>query len=154
MKFDVRNDPNANAFIEKMTKYEHLIMALVLLGFVGKVQYWPMASVILIIGVSVLSILYFLKATVKVEPEWSANERFISKLIYLSMVTGLMAFLLNLQSWSGWRPVAMASITLYCVIFGMLLINKLSITKYVTMIELSSLVLVLIYFGKVFLNEL
>lgn len=151
---DLKNDPNAAAFIDKMTKYEHLIMALVLIGFVGKVQYWPMASILLITAVSVLSLLYFFKASVKVEPAWSSIERLVSKLIYLSMVIGLMAFLFNLQNWPGWRPMAMASIMMYCIIFGMLLLNKLSITTYVTMIELSSLVLVLIYFGKVFMNEL
>jgi len=149
---DFKNDPRIASFEAKISKIEPILLGIMLLGFVEKAQDWGIPDAVFIVSLSLLACLYFFRGVILVHPDFTPMERFINKLIYFSMVSGLISFLFQVMSFPNWEPLAIAALTMFWLVFVFLVLKKLAITKFLTTIELSTIVLILIYFAKVFLT--
>ena len=141
-----------NNFAEKLTKVEPFALGLTLFGFVAQVQNWDKLpiSVILIVGTCSLVLLYFLKAQFYVDIKWKAADRNSHRVLFIGLSIGLLAFLFHIENWPKWEPMMFVSMLAMCIAFLGIAMRRGSLLKFMNTIELSSLLLVMIYFIRIF----
>jgi hypothetical protein len=144
------NDPHLIKFLGIARKVEPVLLGLVLLGFVGRVQQWPLPPAVFITATSGLILLYVLHGLALVTPIEESFERLAARLIHFSIACGLLAFLLQVMDRKGWMDLGMIAILGIMICFAVFVLKKKSITQYLSIFELSSLLLVMLYLGKVF----
>lgn len=144
------NDPNAIKLLALGSKAEPVILGLILLGFVADVQRWPIPVYLFIVATATLGLLYVLRGLALVHPIKDRFERLAARLIHFSIAVGLFAFLSQVRGWKGWLDMGMISITGIMICFFIFVFRKKAITNYLNMYELCSLLLVMLYLGKVF----
>ena len=145
-----------NNFAEKLTKVEPFALGLTLFGFVAQIQNWdklPVAG-ILILGASSLALLYFLKAQFYVDVNWRAADRNSHRVLFIGLSIGLIAFLFHIENWPKWEPLMFVCMLAMCIGFLGIVMRKGSLLRYMNTIELSSLLLVMIYFIRIFWGNL
>ncbi|OFZ64400.1 MAG: hypothetical protein A3D92_19105 [Bacteroidetes bacterium RIFCSPHIGHO2_02_FULL_44_7] len=145
-----QNDPNFAALLRIYAKIEPLLLAISILGFVGIMQTWPIAKQGFIISTSALAFFYILKGLAAVIPSKDIFERFAGILVFFSLALGMLAFEFHVLSWPGWIDLALIAMMDIMLCFLILVFKKKSITAYLGIYELCSLVLVMVYLGKVF----
>lgn len=144
------NDPNIARFLKFSEKIEPILLGLILLGFVSTVQNWPIPVFIFIAITSTLALIQVVRGLAKVVPSKDRMERIAGRIIHFAIALGLMAFLSQIQGWKGWVDMAMISMTGIMTSFFIFVVKKKSVTNYLSMYELSSLLLIMLYLGKVF----
>lgn len=145
-----QNDPNFAALLKIYAKIEPILLAVSLLGFVAIMQIWPIPEQVFIISTSALAFFYILKGLAAVTPSKDIFERFAGTLIFFSLALGMLAFEFHVLSWPGWIDMALFSMLGIMFCFMILVFKKKAITAYLGIYELCSLVLVMVYLGKVF----
>ena len=148
-----KQDPRM-VLVEKFSKFQPIILGFVLLAYVGITQKWPYAGIALIISVGLLAQLYILRANFYIDMSWTSGERLMHRITFFSLAIGLAAFLFHLQSWPGWELLSMISIMAFTMIFLFLVMKKVAITKYLSLIELSSMLLIFIHFMRVYIERI
>lgn len=144
------NDPGAMKLMGYGRKAEPVILALILFGFVADVQRWSVPVELFIFSTLALAFLYFLRGLALVHPIKESFERLAARLIHFAIAIGLLAFLFQVRGWKGWMDLGMIAITAIMACFFIFVIRKKSVTDYLNIYELCSLLLVMIYLGKVF----
>lgn len=143
-------------FALKLTKVEPVALGLTLLGFVASMQNWSQlpVSIVLIIGAGALTVLYILKAQFYVDLTWKQADRNSHRVLFIGLALGIQAFLFHVQGWPKWEPLMFISMLAMCIGFFGIAMRRGSLLKFMNTIELSSLLLVLIYFIRTFYGNL
>jgi hypothetical protein len=145
-----------HGFAQKLTKVEPFALVLTLLGFIASVQNWNQmpVSIILIVGAGSLTVLYFLKAQFYVDVSWKQADRNSHRVLFIGLALGMLAFMFHIQDWPKWEPLMFISMLAMCVGFMGIALRRGSLLKFMNAIELSSLLLVMIYFIRTFWGNL
>lgn len=144
------NDPHIAKILKISERMEPVLLGLVLLGFVSIAQRWPIPESVFIFSTSLLAIVFILRGTALVTPIEESFERFAVRLIHYTIAVGLLAFLFEVMGWKGWMDMGMSSIFGIIVCLAIFTIKKKSITQYLNIYELCSMLLVMLYLGKIF----
>lgn len=149
-----QSDPNLAVLLKYYTKLEPFLLGITLLGFVSIMQLWPIPKQVFVVSTSLLALYYVLKGLAAVTPSKDIFERFAGTLIFFSLAIGMMAFEFNVLSWAGWNEMAMTAIMGIMLCFMILVFKQKAITSYLGIYELCSLVLIMVYLGKVFYQQM
>lgn len=149
-----QNDPNLARFLKRLGQLEPVILGVVLLGFVGIMQNWGIPKSVFIVSTSMLALYYGLKGLSAVVASKNAIERWIPRLLYFALALGMIGFEFNLMNWPKWQSFAMLALTAIMISFMLLVLKRKAVTDYLNMYELSSMLLIMLYFGKEFYTTL
>lgn len=141
-------------FLDKLQKFEPIFLGIMLVGFVGIYQNWPYTDKVLIIASGLLALLYLLKAQFYIDTSWMPIDRWYHRILFLGLAIGIIAFLFHIQNWRGWLPMLFISMMGFCIAFMGIALKRGSLLKFMNAIELSSLLLVMIYFIRAFWGNL
>ncbi|GEM_PF-4273862 len=148
-----KDDPRIS-LVMNISKAQPILLGLTLIGFVGIMQRYPYSNIALLIGAGALVMFYFMKAQYYIDLEWTSADRMIHRFSFYGLALGMVAFIFHLTRTPGWDFLSLVSIMIFSVIFLLLVRKKGAITKYLSMIELSAMVLIFVYFGRVYMAQL
>ncbi len=149
-----QDDPNLAKALSIGAKAEPFILGFILLGFVAAVQHWPIPRPLFIISCTTLSMYYFFKGLAAVASTSNIFIRFVVRTLHWALAIGLIAFLFNIQNWPGWEQMGVVAITTIMLCFLFLVSKGKAITEFLGIFELCSLLLILIYLGKIYYAQL
>lgn len=145
-----QNDPNLAALLRIFAKLEPFLLVISLLGFVGIMQNWPIPRQVFMVSASALAGFYILKGLGAIKPTEDIFIRFANTSIFFSLALGMLAFEFHVLSWRGWVDLALIAMMGIMLCFMIFVFKQKSITEYLGIYQLCSLVLVMVYLGKVF----
>lgn len=148
-----QSDPAIVKGINIGYKAEPYLLGIVLLTFVAVMQQWGMPKAVFISAVSVLAALQFIKGFGRVIPTDDFFILYAVRMVYWGIAIGLLAFMFHVIDIKHWKLFSVGGITFVLISFLIMVLKKKSITEFLNMYELCSLVLTMVYLGKIFYAE-
>lgn len=148
-----QSDPAIVKGINVGYKIEPVLLGLVLLSFVAVVQHWGIPEGVFMATVIILAGLQFVKGFGRVIPTDDVFIKYAVRMVYWGMTAGLLAFMFHVTGISKWRLFSVAGIMFVLISFLIIVFKKKAITEYLNIYELCSLVLIMVYLGKLYYTE-
>ena len=142
------NQEITKKFIAKLVRIEPIVMGVFLLYFALYNTANRLPEIVFVISGSTLSMIMYARGSFEKNEGYTGRDIFIHRLLYWSLALGILALLFHLQNWPGEKPMVYSSLLIYLFVGIFIITGPKPYKRYINLIELSCLVLVVVYFGK------